>query len=300
MRTYLKAFFLPTVYREMDYAKSAYGTHDRPGYPFQMFSVRELTEVYFSPITLFYGGNGSGKSTLLNLIAEKVGIRHESVIHYPEPFYRFCRDLCSFSLGEDEYGIVLRDLPEGSRMVTSDDIFSRILGTREESIRIDSAREAEDEKRRALLDPNRRPVFRDLARDGEDLSRVLEARRKSKSEYLRDHAGVSPDQFSNGETALRLFDSAFQPGRLYLLDEPENSLSAEYQEKLAALILHCARYEGCQFVISSHSPFLLSIENAKVYDLDSYPVSVRRWTELENMKRLAALFSEHSDEFSTK
>ena len=44
------------------------------------------------------------------------------------------------------------------------------------------------------------------------------------------------------------------------------------------------RFYGCQFVISTHSPFVLSMKGAKIYDLDEDPVDVKHWTELENIK----------------
>ena len=58
-----------------------------------------------------------------------------------------------------------------------------------------------------------------------------------------------------------------------------------------------ARFTGCQFVISTHSPFLLSIQGAKIYDLDENPVDVKRWTELENVRIYYDFFKEFEDEF---
>ena len=58
----------------------------------------------------------------------------------------------------------------------------------------------------------------------------------------------------------------------YLLDEPENSLSAENQLKLKQFIEDSARFYNCQFIISTHSPFILSLTDALIYDLDSNPV----------------------------
>ena len=49
------------------------------------------------------------------------------------------------------------------------------------------------------------------------------------------------------------------------------------------------------FLISS--PFLLSMRGAKVYDLDSYPVEAKRWTELENVKIYYDFFKEYEREF---
>lgn len=57
---YLESFHLPLFDQE---ARYEYPTK----YPFSMFSKRELYDIFFSTITIFYDGNGSGKSTLLNI-----------------------------------------------------------------------------------------------------------------------------------------------------------------------------------------------------------------------------------------
>ena len=84
---------------------------------------------------------------------------------------------------------------------------------------------------------------------------------------------------------------------LYLLDEPENSLSAKLQRELAEFIQQSARFYGCQFVISTHSPFLLAMNGVKIYDLDASPVQVRRWSELENIRTYFELFDAHRRDF---
>ena len=45
---------------------------DWSGYPFHIFLEKELFNIEFDPITIFYGDNGSGKSTLLNIITETI------------------------------------------------------------------------------------------------------------------------------------------------------------------------------------------------------------------------------------
>ncbi len=84
---------------------------------------------------------------------------------------------------------------------------------------------------------------------------------------------------------------------LYLLDEPENSLSAKLQNELRQFIEDSARFYRCQFVISTHSPFLLSMKGARIYDLDSRPVAVRKWTELEAVRIYREFFKAHEREF---
>ena len=57
------------------------------------------------------------------------------------------------------------------------------------------------------------------------------------------------------------------------------------------------RFFGCQFVIATHSPFLLSMREAKIYDLDEDVVDVKRWTELKNVRAYYEFFKKHEDEF---
>lgn len=81
------------------------------------------------------------------------------------------------------------------------------------------------------------------------------------------------------------------------MDEPENSLSPEKQQELLRFLEDSARFFGCQFVISTHSPFLLSMRGAKIYDLDEERVDVKKWYELENVRAYYLFFKEHTREF---
>ena len=104
-------------------------------------------------------------------------------------------------------------------------------------------------------------------------------------------------EYSNGESAFMYFTEKIQVRGLYLLDEPENSLSPKLQIELMKYIEDSARYFDCQFVISTHSPFLLAINGAKIYDLDENPVDVKRWTELENVQMYFDFFKKYEEEF---
>ena len=68
-------------------------------------------------------------------------------------------------------------------------------------------------------------------------------------------------------------------------------------EELKTFIEESARFYNCQFIIATHSPFLLALNDAKIYDLDCVPVKTKKWTELENVKVYNQFFKEHSDEF---
>ena len=133
--------------------------------------------------------------------------------------------------------------------------------------------------------------------DYDELKKHVDATRSSGSQYAKSRLMEAAPEQSNGESALQFFTEAIKENSLYLLDEPENSLSAQKQLELRQFLADSARFFGCQFVISTHSPFLLSIPEAKIYDLDITPPQLRKWTELENVRIYRNFFKEHDKEF---
>lgn len=83
------------------------------------------------------------------------------------------------------------------------------------------------------------------------------------------------------------------PGRLYLLDEPETSLSPQNQIRLAEQINELARYLDSQFIIASHSPFMLGTLHAKIYNLDASVLQTTEWFELDNVRFFHQFFNKH-------
>ena len=104
-------------------------------------------------------------------------------------------------------------------------------------------------------------------------------------------------EHSNGESAFLYFSEKIRENGLYLLDEPENSLSPSRQQELAKFLEDSARFFGCQFVISTHSPFLLAMRGAKVYDMDEDVVDVKRWTQLAGVRAYFDFFKKHEGAF---
>jgi len=62
-------------------------------------------------------------------------------------------------------------------------------------------------------------------------------------------------------------------------------------------IEEAAKYLNCQFIISTHSPFLLGMKGAKIYDLDTMPVRPKKWTQLKNVQLYYEFFKERQNEF---
>ena len=96
---------------------------------------------------------------------------------------------------------------------------------------------------------------------------------------------------------MQILEDTLEPDKLYLLDEPEVSLSPQNQVKLAEKINKMARYLGIQFIIATHSPFMLGILNAKIYNLDTQNYKVEKWTELENVRFFYDFFKKREKEF---
>lgn len=282
---YLSHFSFPDAEQEYDFILAQKRTCYDSYYPFQILSKHRLAMLDFEPVTILYGGNGSGKTTALNVIAETLAL-HRDALYNRSAFYEDYIRLCSY---ETEC-----DIPKDSRIITSDDVFDFMLNLR-------SINEGIDKKRNDMfeeyLDAKYSHFTMRSLDDYEQLKKVNQARSKTQSRYIRDNLMGNVREHSNGESAFLYFSEKIGENGLYLLDEPENSLSPERQQELLRFLEDSARFFGCQFIIATHSPFLLSICGAKIYDMDEEPVDVKHWTELSNVRAYYEFFKQHEREF---
>ena len=253
-------------------------------YPYKIFPEKELRDITFAPITIFYGSNGSGKSTLLNILAEKAGVIRHSAFS-GSAFFRQYVEGCQLDY---------RKIPSNSQILTSDDVFDYLLNIRYLNDGIDTRR---NELFEDYLDRKYAHHQLKSLSEYDDWKESYDAKTKSQSQFVRDRLMRNVDMFSNGQSAMKYFTDRITENALYLLDEPENSLSIELQQELCEYLQASARHFGCQFVIATHSPVLLSMKDALIYDLDSTPVHTRKWTELENVRRYFDFFEKHRAEF---
>ena len=299
---YLETFILPVDIEESLLRMRAahnggrYGYIDNP-YPCGLFSAKEFSEVNFAKTTIFYGGNGSGKSPLLNLIAQKLELNRIAPFNSGEMFSSYVEN-CEYELGFDDEGFKYR-IPNGSRIITSDDIFDYMLTVRTNNNEISENKETAREEW-ANLKFGETVKFRG-PEDYEALRMQILARNKSvtRRQFIKRTAGDEVQLNSNDETALHYFEAKLKNDTLYCLDEPENSMSPKMQIELVKMLEDMAHYCGCQFIIATHSPFLLAIENARIYNLDTVPVTTQNWWELENTKIYYEFFKKHRDLFES-
>ncbi|MGB4660025.1 MAG: AAA family ATPase [Mobilitalea sp.] len=282
---YLNSFTFPSADREFDFIMSVKRTCYDSFYPFKILSGHDLNRLAFDTVTILYGGNGSGKSTALNVIAEKTGICRDSIYNKSNFFPDYVK-LCDMNAEED--------IPANSRIITSDDVFDYMLNIRNLNEGIDVKREELFDE---YLDAKYSKFQMKSMDDYDQLKKVNSSRSRTQSRFVRNELIDNVREYSNGESAFLYFTEKIGENGLYLLDEPENSLSPKRQMELMSLIEESARFFGCQFIISTHSPFLLAMRGARIYNLDKDPVIIERWTELENVRAYYDFFKTHEKEF---
>ncbi len=261
-------------------------------YPLKIFSEKEFSNIDFEPITIFYGGNGSGKTTLLNLICDSINASKRNIDKRSELFDQYVRECKKYC------ELMHQSECKGMKYISSDDVFDYLLDLRAINSNVNRRKnDLIDEYYEYKNTPSTK--YNSGLNQYEELKNKVDSNRMTVSKYVRTRLRNNTIvQESNGETALDFWQNEIEDNALYIIDEPENSLSAENQLKLKTFIEESARFYNCQFIIATHSPFLLALDNAKIYDLDTTPVKSKKWTELDNVKIYNAFFKEHSDEFN--
>jgi predicted ATPase len=237
---------------------------DTRGFPFSVPVVRALESLEFpTAVTFFVGENGSGKSTLLEALAAAIGLP----------------TVGSEAVRDDGTLAAQRALAKHLRLSwtrrTHKGFFLRaedFFGFTKYVARL----RAEFRTRLAELDveyADRTAWARGLAK-GPAANSLADLERRY---------GVDLDANSHGESFLKLFQSRFVPGGLYLLDEPEAPLSPQSQLGLIAMLKDMLPQDA-QFIIATHSPILLAFPNATIYTFDDQPPKRVEFEELEHVR----------------
>lgn len=289
---YLKRIVLPGEATEFDFVAHEKRSFIHTAYPFKIFPQKGLRKIEFDDITMFYGGNGSGKSTLINVLARKMNADRYSAFN-DAPLFDDYVEMCDVECFR---------VPEHCCVLSSDDVFDYVLNAR-------SVNESIDERRRELLD-DYVSVHRQVRTEPEimrmnglddydrwNTTMEILSRKHTQSKFIRKRVVRDVDLYSNGESAMHYFLERIEEDGLYFLDEPENSLSVELQIQLAEFIEATARATRSQFIIATHSPIFLSMGKSRIYNLDDYPVSASKWTDLPNVRKFYDFFMEHQSEF---
>ncbi|MBQ4480487.1 MAG: AAA family ATPase [Victivallales bacterium] len=274
-------------YPEWSFVRMPFFQNEVDGYPIGLFPKGLSLE--FSPVTILYGNNGSGKSTILNLMAEILEIGRRSPINNSRYFSLFAK-FCQLTTHSD-----FDDIDRRRDIITSDDVFKHCFEVRD-SNRESLMRQNEVVQEKINVQRNGVVPLRGLEDFGR-WKREVSLQRKSFSENMRRYSSHLLKPASNGETALKFFTSTINSAGVYLLDEPENSLSPAFQLKLQEFLQQTAEWMNIQYIIATHSPLLLGMPKAKIINLDEEGAPKRKWSELENIRILHDFFAEREAEF---
>lgn len=222
---YLSHFLFTDIEQEDTFIMGLRRTYYDTVYPFRILSKHGLRRLDFEPVTILYGRNGCGKTTALNVIAEKLCLERDTLYNRSN-FFEDYIEMCDFE--------ICGPVPEGSRIITSDDVFDFMMNLR-------SINEGIDRRRGELFDEYLDAKYSHFQMksldDYEQLKKVNLARGKTQSKYVRKNLMDNVREHSNGESAFLYFSGKIKENALYLLDEPENSLSPDRQQELLKFLL---------------------------------------------------------------
>jgi len=235
-------------------------------FPFTVPAIRALDALPLErPVTFFVGENGSGKSTLLEGIAAAARLA----------------TVGSAEVQQDDTLAAQRRLGKALRLSwarrTTRGFFLRaedFFGFAKRLARMRAELIVEMREAAELYKAGGRSQTALGLKQGPLQASIAE---------LEKRYGAELDANSHGESFLKLFQSRFVPGGLYLLDEPEAPLSPQSQLSLLAMIGDMISQDA-QFIIATHSPLLLAFPDAQIYSFDRIPVQAVAYEELDHVR----------------
>ncbi len=239
----------------------------RNGFPFTVPAFQTLLDgslEFPTPVTLFVGENGSGKSTLLESLAYATEMPTAGTTEVADdPSLKHARELGEYlrlrwSKGRTHRGLYLR----------AEDFFGFAK-------RMDSTR-AELQSDLDAIDQNP-----DLSEQSRAFARMAFA---SQLGELQRRYGEGIDTKSHGEQFLSLFGNWMTPNGLHLIDEPEAPLSPSRILTLISMIRDLSRNENAQFIIATHSPLLMAIPDATIYEFGAGGIKQVSYNNLEHVR----------------
>ena len=239
---------------------------DDDAFPFTVPAIRTLAALPLErPVTFFVGENGSGKSTLLEGIA--------AAARLPA--------IGSADVPRDETLAAQRRLGKALRLSWNKKA-TRGFFLRAEDF-FEFTKRLARERAEMLME------MKDVTSQyrAQDRSKYAEGLAQgplvSSLAAMERRYGTDLDANSHGQSFLKLFQSRFVPGGLYLLDEPEAPLSPQSQLALLAMIGDMVGQDA-QFIIATHSPMLLAFPDAQIYSFDTTPVEVVAYEQLDHFR----------------
>ena len=245
----------------MSFIKSfSINTAKQNPFPFNIPAVQFAKDITLDGINIFVGDNGSGKSTLLESIAFYLNLPLIGGYIQDRPGFEAARSLHPFLKLEWK-----RQTTKGFFFRAED--FSDFINA------------VEREKNKIAGD------LRDLKGEVDDA--IIEQMSESmnyKLHLMRKDYGENMQAFSHGEAYLKILQTRIADKGIYLLDEPEAALSPLKQLSLMSFIMQTLKGNNSQFIIATHSPILMGIPNAVIYEIQETGMAQSKFKETEHYR----------------
>jgi predicted ATPase len=229
----------------MSFIKSfSINTGKKNPFPFNIAAVQFARQIQLdNRVTVFIGDNGCGKSTLLETIALYLNLPLISGYIKNNPGFEAAMLLQPYL--EIEWR---RQINKGFFFRAED--FSDFINS---------------------VENERRKITDDLSElkgavDDSIISKMSESM-NYKLHLMRKDYGENMQAFSHGEAYLKILQTRIGKKGIYMLDEPEAALSPLKQLSLLFFILEGLKNGNTQFIISTHSPILMGIPGAMLYEI---------------------------------
>lgn len=117
-----------------------------------------------------------------------------------------------------------------------------------------------------------------------DFTQMLEDWASTDPGQLKYFGGESLITKSHGQSMMAYFRSRYALKGLYFLDEPETALSPRSQMELMDIISENSSLGHAQFIMSTHSPILLTCAGADIYSFDYSQLKKVHYQETEHYR----------------
>ena len=258
----------------MPFIKSFSINADRENpFPFNIPAVKFAKQIKLDErITIFVGDNGSGKSTLLETIALSLNIPLIGGYIGSSAGFEAARSLKPYL--DIEWGW---QTDKGFFFRAED--FSHFIDA------------VEREKIRVQLELN------ELR--GEVNDSVIDKLSGSMNYTLKTmikNYGSNMQAYSHGEAYLTILQKQIHDKGVYVLDEPEAALSPLKQLSLIYFILEALKNKKAQFIIATHSPILMGLPGAALYEIQEDGMRRCEYKETEHY-RITKTFLDNPDQY---
>ena len=104
------------------------------------------------------------------------------------------------------------------------------------------------------------------------------------SGMLNYFGGKSLITQSHGQSLMSYFQSRYNIKGLYFLDEPETALSPSSLVELLNLLTKIRKQGHAQFIIATHSPFLMALPDSQIFTFDNTTIQPIKYKDTDYYK----------------